>query len=120
MGWVVSLVRKADDWGLLPRFLLDTDPLHGSMFIANLGSLKMDAAYHHLYEWGTIPIFCVIGQIREVPVVVDGEVVVGRRAVLRFTYDERVEDGLYAQRSLEQMRLLVEDPEGSAAGSDVA
>lgn len=32
------------------------------------------------------------------------------RATLRFTLDERVADGLYAQRSLELLRRLVEDP----------
>ncbi len=105
---LLSLLRLVDRWGLLPRAFIDSDPLYASLFVANLGSLKMDAGYHHLFEYGNTPIFCVIGRTREVPVVVDGEVRAARRAVLRYTYDERIEDGLYAQRSLEHMREMIE------------
>jgi len=80
----LGLVAWLDAWGLLPRAVLETDPFHASVFVANLGSLKMDAAYHHLYEWGTCPIFCTVGQVREEPVVRDGALAVGRRALLRF------------------------------------
>ena len=102
--------RAVDAVGLLPRSFIDGDPMYASMFIANLGSLKMDAAYHHLYEYGNIPIFCVIGQTKELPAVIDGELTTRPTVTLRFTYDERVEDGLYARRSLEVLRQLVEDP----------
>lgn len=105
--------RALDGLGLLPAKLIESDPMYASMFIANLGSLKMDAAYHHLYEYGNIPIFCVIGRSRETPAVVDGQIVAKRIATLRYTYDERVEDGLYAQRALERLRTYVEDPEAA-------
>lgn len=112
---VVALERLLDAVGLLPRFYIDNDPMFCSLFIANLGSLKMDGGFHHLFEYGNCPIFCVIGQSREEPVVRDGKVVVGRVAHLRWSYDERVEDGLYAQAALEQMRELIEDPERAGA-----
>lgn len=38
-----------------------------------------------------------------------------RTVTLRYTYDERVEDGLYAQRGLELLRRMVEDPEAHGA-----
>lgn len=107
---LVALERGANELGLLPRSFIDNDPMFASAFIANLGSLKMDAGYHHLYEYGNIPIFCVIGQMSERAVARDGEVVVVPSVSLRFSYDERIEDGLYAQRSLELMRHMVEDP----------
>jgi len=31
--------------------------------------------------------------------------------VLRYTYDERVEDGFYAARALERLQALLEEPE---------
>jgi len=105
-----ALARGLDRWGLLPGWFIRDDPMFASVFVANLGSLKMDAGYHHLYEYGSIPIFCVIGRTREVPVVKGGQVVPSRAAILRYTYDERIEDGLYAQRALERLRELVEDP----------
>jgi hypothetical protein len=112
---LIALSKAADAVGLLPKSLIDGDPMYSSLFIANLASLKMDAGYHHLYEYGNIPIFCVIGQVKDVPVAKNGSVTTRPIANLRFTYDERVEDGLYAQRSLEVLKLYVEDP--SAAGA---
>jgi hypothetical protein len=105
--WLYAAFRWLDARGLVPRSMIDGDPLYTSVFVGNLGSLKMDACYHHLYEHGTASIFCVIGRARE-----------DRTATLRFTLDERVTDGLYAQRSLERLRLLVEDPQtATSAGS---
>lgn len=107
---VMALSKVANALGILPKSFVDGDPMFASLFIANLASLKMDAGYHHLYEYGNIPIFCVIGQIKDVPAVQEGRLVTRPIATLRFSYDERVEDGLYAQRSMELLRSLVEDP----------
>lgn len=106
----ISAQKAADAAGVLPRWFLDSDPLYASMFIANLGSLKMDAAFHHLYEYGNIPIFCVIGRSQDSPVVEDGKVVAKPTVMLRWSFDERIEDGLYAQRSLEALRERLESP----------
>lgn len=107
--WLYGLFRWLDARGLAPRSLIVGDPLYTSMFVANLGSLKMDPCYHHLYEHGTASIFCVIGRTRDVE---------GRQvATLRFTLDERVADGLYAQRSLELLRSFVEDPTSSGGAA---
>ncbi len=98
------LVTRAGEAGLLPRAMIDADPLHTSVFLANLGSVGLDAGYHHLWEWGTCPLFCVVGQIHENAA--------GRKVVtLKWSYDERVEDGFYAARSLELLKALLEKPE---------
>jgi hypothetical protein len=110
---LMALERFADAFGLLPASYIRNDPMFASLFIANLGSLRMDSGYHHLYEYGNIPIFCVIGRTRETPVVVNGKVTARPTATLRFSYDERIEDGLYAQSALERFRSYVEDPEAS-------
>ncbi|MDQ3986872.1 MAG: 2-oxo acid dehydrogenase subunit E2 [Actinomycetota bacterium] len=107
---LTALQRGADALGLLPRSYIENDPLYASLFVANLGSLKMDAAYHHLWEYGNITIFCVIGRTYERPVVIDGKVTARRTAVLKYSFDERVEDGLYANAALERLREIVEDP----------
>jgi hypothetical protein len=99
----VGFARGVDALGLLPRAMVDADPLFCSAFVANLGSVGLDAGYHHLWEYGNCPIFCVIGRVRPGPS--------GRVATLKWTYDERVEDGLYCARSLERLRELIESPE---------
>jgi hypothetical protein len=103
----LGLVHGADALGLLPRSLIEGDPLYCSAFVANLGSVGLEAGYHHLWEHGNCPIFCTIGRLRSSPD--------GRRVTLKWTYDERVEDGLYCARSLERLRELLERPEQLAA-----
>ena len=45
-----------------PSFLRGIDPLRCSAYVANLGSVGLGAAYHHLFEWGTCSLFVTIGQ----------------------------------------------------------
>ena len=103
-------LRRLYAWGLAPRSLIDTDPLYTSAFVANLGSIGIDAAYHHLYEHGNCPLFVTIGRVTHEPAVVDDAVVSRPTLTLRFTFDERVEDGLYCARSLQLLQQRLEDP----------
>jgi len=108
----VRVVRRLDAWGLLPASFVDPDPLYASAFVANLGSVGLDAAYHHLYEYGSIPIFATLGRLHRAPVVLsDGSVASREVFTLRYTYDERVEDGFYAARALERLQGYLEAPE---------
>jgi hypothetical protein len=103
--------RWLDAWGLLPRTMLDDDPLYSSVFVANLGSVGLDAAYHHLFEHGTTPVFVTMGRVHRAPFVAeDGSVRSREIFVLKYTFDERTEDGFYAARALERLRYLLEHP----------
>jgi len=106
----LALVKRLYAWGLAPRALVDSDPMYTSAFVANLGSIKIDAAYHHLYEHGTCPLFVTVGQITHVPAVVDGALVARPSVTVRYAFDERVEDGLYCARALELFAKRVEHP----------
>lgn len=113
--WLLDIavrgLRALDAVNLAPQALLDSDPMYTSVFVANLGSLKIDAAYHHLYEWGNCPLFATIGAIERVPVAGEGDVVEVRPvAKIKYSYDERIEDGLYAARALAGVRRRLEDP----------
>ncbi len=108
-----AIVRAADaldSLGLLPLSVIEPDPLYTSMFVANLGSVGHDAGFHHLWERGTCSVFCVLGRIKPGP---DGR----RIVTVCWTYDERIEDGLYSfgytngiQRRLESPELLLASP----------
>jgi len=100
----VWLVRKGDDLGLLPRAMIDSDPLFTSVFLANLGSIDYPAGHHHLWEYGTASLFGVMGRIEPGP---EGR----RRIQVAWTYDERIEDGLYSYHTLEGIRERMEHPE---------
>jgi hypothetical protein len=110
LAFLLGVLKRLYAWGLAPRSLVDTDPLYTSAFVANLGSIKIDAAYHHLYEHGNCPLFVTIGQVTQEPVVEGGALVAKPMLTLRYTFDERVEDGLYAARSLKLFAERVENP----------
>jgi hypothetical protein len=103
----VQLFRWLDSWNLLPGSFIRPDPMYTSLFVANLGSVKLEAPFHHLYEWGNCPIFAAIGRKKDV-VTPEGVKTV---CMVRYTLDERIEDGLYCAQSLEQLRRIVEDPD---------
>jgi hypothetical protein len=106
----VKALRTLDYYNLLPAGFIANDPLYTSMFVANLGSLGMDAGYHHLYEWGTCPLFMMIGKIEERAVVEDGRVVAKRQLQIRYTYDERIDDGLTAGLGIQSSNKIFVDP----------
>jgi len=110
LAFLIGLLKRLYAIGLAPRGLIDTDPLYTSAFIANLGSIKIDAAYHHLYEHGNCPLFVTIGRVHKVAVVEGDEVVARPQLTIRYTFDERVEDGLYCAKSLQLLQQRVEDP----------
>jgi pyruvate/2-oxoglutarate dehydrogenase complex dihydrolipoamide acyltransferase (E2) component len=113
---IVGAARVLDRWNMLPNALMKDDPLFSSVFVANLGSLGIDRAWHHLYEHGTVSLFCVIGSLRPRFVVgADGAPMVKPTLRLRFSLDERICDGFYAAQSLEILRADLEDPERFAA-----
>ena len=110
---MVKLVRLfywLDYHNLLPADFIKNDGLYTSMFIANLGSVKMGPGYHHLYEWGNCPLFMMAGAIEERPVVVDGKLSTEKILPIRWTYDERIDDGLTASRGIESVKNALEDP----------
>lgn len=107
---VVLLAGLANDLNLLPRAFIAGDPFFASAFVTNLGSVGIDSAFHHLYEYGTIPLFCTFGLVHDGVVARDGKPVVARVASLKFSYDERVEDGLYAAKALEYLCSMLADP----------
>ena len=107
---VVRAASIGNRWNLLPRAFIEGDPFFASAFVTNLGSVGLDAAFHHLYEYGTIPIFGTFGATTESVVVEGGRPVVARTASMKFTFDERVEDGLYAANALSDFKAAFEDP----------
>jgi hypothetical protein len=107
----VRLLQTLDFFNLAPRALIAHDPMYTSVFVANLGSIKIDAAYHHLYEYGNCPLFVTLGRIEQAPVVTEGGVVEARPVVrLKYTYDERIEDGLYCARALDLLERTLARP----------
>ena len=58
----VRFIRWLDKHGWCPNFLIGKDPNYSSVFISNLGSIHLKSGYHHLTNWGTSSLFCIIGE----------------------------------------------------------
>lgn len=112
LKFVVWLLRTIDYFGWLPRFLLEVSPFHGSMFITSMGSLGIPAIYHHLYDFGNLPVFIAFGCKRRVNEVTDeGEVVQRKYMDVKFTLDERIADGFTYASVVKYLKRLIHHPE---------
>jgi hypothetical protein len=107
----VKLQGALDFYNLLPPKMIENDVFYSTAFLANLGSIGLDAAYHHLYEYGNIPIFMTFGKVTLQPTLDGGERSMRPMARVCVTYDERVEDGFYAAKALGRFKHLMEHPE---------
>jgi hypothetical protein len=108
---VTWLYRALDAINLLPKAMLEADELYCSIFFANLGSVGLEAPFHHLYEWGTAPLFGTIGRIYKAPVVNErDEIEIRSLCSFKWSFDERITDGFYCARSLDIFKECLGDP----------
>jgi len=108
----VRFLAFLDYHGWLPKFVIDADPMHTSIFISNLGSLKIDAPFHHMYEWGTCSFFVTIGAATKTPIAMpDGTIAIRDVVNLGITIDERISDGYYYAKTIKRLQYLIEHPE---------
>lgn len=107
----IRLIRWLDYHGWLPRSLLEVSPFHGSMIITSMGSLGIKPIYHHIYNFGTLPVFISYGVKRSVVKVRrDGTADPRKYIDLKVVTDERICDGFYYASAFKMIRRYVEHP----------
>ena len=112
MKFLVWLLKLLDYFGLLPKFLLELSPFHGSLFFTSMGSLGIPPIYHHLYDFGNLPVFGAFGCKRKaVEVLEDGTIVPRKYVDVKFVLDERIVDGYYYATFFKYYRRLMRNPE---------
>jgi pyruvate/2-oxoglutarate dehydrogenase complex dihydrolipoamide acyltransferase (E2) component len=95
----------------MPAFLADVDPYYTTVLIANLGSIKCGAPYHHLTEYGTNSIMVTVGEIHKTNTLdADGKILTRDFVDLGITIDERIGDGFYFAKSIKLMKYLIANP----------
>lgn len=109
---VVGFLRWLEYHGWYPRSLAKDDPCYSSLFISNLGSIKMSADYHHIFEWGTNSFFVVVNEKKKEPFFrEDGSYEMKDTIRMSFTIDERIADGFYFARSIKLLKHIITHPE---------
>ena len=108
----IRFIRWLDRHGWCPDVLIGDDPNYSSVFLSNLGSIKLRSGYHHLTNWGTCSLFCVIGEKKWTALYDEHGLVEMRETVdLGLTVDERIADGYYYSKSIRLFKHLLEHPE---------
>lgn len=111
LRFVIWLIKTLDYYGLLPKALLKLSPMHGSMIITSMGSLGIRPIYHHIYDFGNLPVFVAYGAKQHgVKMNDEGEVVKYRYIEMKVTTDERICDGYYYASAFKMMKKLFENP----------
>ncbi len=112
LKFTVWVLRTLDYFGLLPAFLLEVSTFHGSVFFTSMGSLGIPPIYHHLYNFGNLPLFGSFGcKRRALEVQEDGTVVQKKYLDCKFTMDERIVDGFYYAAFFKHYKRILYRPE---------
>ena len=110
--WTVKFLNFLDYFGLLPKKLLWLSPFHGSMIITSMGSLGIRPIYHHIYNFGNLPVFLAYGGRRSVVACdADGKAYTKKYIELKAVTDERICDGYYYASAFKLIKRYVENPE---------
>ena len=111
-NFIIWIVRKLDDRGIVPKSLIATDPYYASVLLSNLGSIKLKSGYHHLANWGTNSVFVVVGEKKMTPFFnPDGTFELRETVDIGMTVDERIADGYYYSKTVRLLKKLLENPE---------
>lgn len=108
----IAFMQFLDFWGIMPKIINEASPFHASVFISNLGSLGIPPIYHHLYNFGNVPVFITFGaKRRELQLNADGTT--SPRTMIDYTVvtDERTTDGHYLATALKGLEKLFRSPE---------
>ena len=106
------VARFLDRHGWMPQSVIATDPYQSSVLLANLGSIKLHSGYHHLTNWGTTSLFCIVGEMKKRKLMDDqGNEAVRMSIDIGLTVDERISDGYYCAKSVRLLKKLLDNPE---------
>ncbi|MDY2680231.1 MAG: 2-oxo acid dehydrogenase subunit E2 [Lentihominibacter sp.] len=112
MRLAMCVFRFLDFHGWMPESICRGDSNYASVLLSNLGSIKCNAVYHHLNNYGTNSIVITIGRIhKELMADDDGNTSVRDVVAIGATADERIADGFYFARSIRMLEEILRDPQ---------
>ena len=110
--FALTVLRIGDYFGWLPASLLEISPFHGSMIVTDLGSLRIGPVYHHIYNFGTLPLFLAFGaKYHKYEITDAGKVEKCKYVDMKMVLDEGICDGHYYAQFLQAFRYIFQHPE---------
>lgn len=111
LKFAMFLLRTLDYFGILPKFLLNVSPFHASMVITSMGSLGIPPIFHHIYDFGNVPLFIAFGKRRKVyELNSEGKAEEKIYSDMCVVTDERICDGFYYASSFKMLQRLMRNP----------
>ncbi len=108
LRFAIRLLKFLDRYNWIPKSMIRLLPFYSSAFPTNVGSLKLDAPFHHNFETGNCGIFISPGKLRFEKFIDKDNMIRDRRVVsIRYTFDDRIVDGIYSGRAMK----LIEKPD---------
>ena len=112
LKFCVFFLGVMDYFGRIPKSLTDASPFHGSMIITDLGSIGLPTVYHHLYNFGTMPLFVAFGPKRKaIELKSDGSAAERKYLDYSVTLDERICDGFYFSQVFKLFKNIIQKPQ---------
>ena len=115
--WLIRFIfwfaRWMDEHNM-PIYSITKDmPLWCSAFIAHLGSIGIDAIYHHPFDMGTASVLMILGKIHKAQVVNQETEKVEIKKIMNIKgcIDDRIASGIYTGPTLDLLKNLIEHPE---------
>lgn len=109
--FIVNILMFLDKHGMMPKAVINASPFHTSAFLTNVGSLGIDAIYHHLYNFGTTGVFLAMGKKKKAYIYEDDNIVQEKTISLAWVADERICDGFYYANALKSFYRYMKKPE---------
>jgi hypothetical protein len=111
MKFIVNTLISMDKHGIMPKSAINASPFHTSAFLTNVGSLGIDAIYHHIYDFGTTGLFLAMGKKRKSYVYEDDSIQEAKTISVAWVADERICDGFYYANAIKLFTKYMKKPE---------
>jgi hypothetical protein len=112
LRFVVWLLGVLDYFAVMPQMVADASPFHGSLIITDLGSLGIPSIFHHLYNFGNMPVFVALGAKYKINEILPGGEIAAKKYVdYSIVVDERICDGFYYSQCFKSIKHFLKHPE---------
>lgn len=107
---IIGLFKLIDKLNILPETFKEGNIYYSSMLVSNLGSIKCDAIYHHLTEFGTCSSVVTIGEIKDEEIYKNGKKEIRKIVEIGANLDERIADGYYFIKCMKLIEFIFANP----------
>ena len=109
---VLGFFRWLDRRTAIPQSISESDIFFKSVAVTNLGSIRLNAGYHHLSNWGTNSFFVILGEKKRRPFFdSNGNMELKDSIDIGLTIDERIADGYYFAKTIRLFKNYMQHPE---------